>query len=253
LSSRQFTGKLEAEIIGSIFFSCGGGHLETGIRVNPGFGKSASLVQAPFAGHPFWYRQLDFGGRKNELRGREIGGNVVGFAFALGQLGEEYGFLDGLLPAGEAFGPKCAELGHVPLDGALDTLLVKRQQLDVLAVIEPGSGLRQGLADFRLVDFAGVLERAGVRFIRQLAESEDAGFEGAGAIKAPAVLSDRLRDIDFQGRLRGEGFADAFAVSIEGGLLSGGENVDLTSQAVTIGVEARAMLAFRGRGSGGVL
>jgi hypothetical protein len=53
--------------------------------------------------------------------------------------------------------------------------------------------LRQGLADFRLVDFAlGILERAGSRFIRQLAESEDAGFEGAGAVEAPLVFGDGL-------------------------------------------------------------
>jgi hypothetical protein len=86
-----------------------------------------------------------------------------------------------------------------------------------------------------------------------LAGSKDGGLHGADALEAPAVFSDGLGDIDFEGADGGEGFADAFAVSVEGGLLSGGEKVDLTGQAVTISVEASAMLAFRGCRSGGVL
>jgi hypothetical protein len=36
---------------------------------------------------------------------------VVGFAFALGQLGEGYGFVDGLLPGGQAFGAQSEDAG----------------------------------------------------------------------------------------------------------------------------------------------
>jgi len=37
-----------------------------------------------------------------------------------------------------------------------------------------------------------------------------------------------LGDIDFEGADGGEGFADAFAVRVEGGLLGGSKKVDLT-------------------------
>jgi hypothetical protein len=82
---------------------------------------------------------------------------------------------------------------------------------------------------------------------------EDAGLHGADALEAPAVLGDGLGEIDFEGADGGEGFADAFAVCVEGGLFSGGENVDLTGESVFVGVETRVLLAFRGCSSGGVL
>jgi hypothetical protein len=45
-----------------------------------------------------------------------------------------------LLADGFAFSPQGAEFGHVSLDGTLDALRVKSQQLDVLAFLEPGLG-----------------------------------------------------------------------------------------------------------------
>src|ERR1700679_1649845 len=114
-------------------FSCGGGHLEARIRVSPRSGKRAGFVETLLAGDQL----LEFGARKNELLGWEIGGWAVGFALAFCPLREEHGFFEGLLTGGQAFGPQSAELGHVTPDGALDTLLVKRQQLDVPASREP--------------------------------------------------------------------------------------------------------------------
>jgi hypothetical protein len=46
-------------------------------------------------------------------------------------------------------------------------------------------------------------------------------------------------------------FNYAFTVSVESGLLSGGARANLAGEAVTIGIEPGAALAFRGRGSGG--
>jgi hypothetical protein len=97
-----------------------------------------------------------------------------------------------------AFGAQGAEFRHIPLDGPLDPLLVKRQQLDVLTVIEPSSGLRQGLADFGLVDVALVILECGFRFIRQLAEREDAGFDGVGAVEAPVAFGNGLGELLFK-------------------------------------------------------
>jgi hypothetical protein len=83
-----------------------------------------------------------------------------------------------------------------------------------------------------------------------LAGGEDTGFDGAGALEAPAVFSDGLGDIDFEGADGGEGFADAFAVSVEGGLLSGSEKVDLTGEAMFVGIETSALRAGLASGSG---
>jgi hypothetical protein len=50
-----------------------------------------------------------------------------------------------------------------------------------------------------------------------------------------------------------EGFADGGAVLVEGLALVGGEKADLAGEAVTMGVEAGAVLAFFGFGADGVL
>jgi hypothetical protein len=86
------------------------------------------------------------------------------------------------------------------------------------------------------------------------AGGEDGGFHGADALEAPAVFGNGLGDIDFESADGGEGFADAFAVSVEGGLLSGGEQVDLAGESVFVGVETgalRAGLTFGGGWPGG--
>jgi hypothetical protein len=79
---------------------------------------------------------------------------------------------------------------------------------------------------------------------------EDTGFDGAGALKAPAIFRDGLGEIDFEGADGGEGFADAFAVGFEGGSLSGSEKVDLTGEAVFVGIETSALRAGAAAGSG---
>jgi hypothetical protein len=50
-------------------------------------------------------------------------------------LGQKQGFFERLIASGFAPGSQGAKFGRVPFDGALDTLLVKRQQLDVFAFL----------------------------------------------------------------------------------------------------------------------
>jgi hypothetical protein len=63
------------------------------------------------------------------------------------------------------------------------------------------------------------------------------------------VFSDGLGEFELQRAYGFEGFADAGAVLVEGFALVGGEQADLSGEAVTIGVEAGAMLAFFGFGA----
>ena len=86
-----------------------------------------------------------------------------------------------------------------------------------------------------------------------LAESEDAGFDGAGAFQAPMVFGDGLRKLDLQCAYGLEGFANAGAVLVEGFVLVGSEKLNLAGEAVTIGVETGAVFAFVGYGAGGFL
>jgi hypothetical protein len=89
--------------------------------------------------------------------------------------------------------------------------------------------------------------------LTEYASSENAGFDGAGALEAPVVFGDGLGESGLQGAHGFEGFADAGAVVVEGLLLADGEKTDLASEPVTIGVEAGAMLAWFGFGTGGFL
>ena len=85
------------------------------------------------------------------------------------------------------------------------------------------------------------------------ASSENAGFDGTRALEAPMIFRDGLRQFGFESAHGWEGFADAGAVLVEGLVLVGGEKTDLASEAVTISVEAGAMLAFFGFGARGML
>ncbi len=86
--------------------------------------------------------------------------------------------------------------------------------------------------------------------LAEVAESENAGLEGAGALEAPVVFGDGLGEFELERAHGLEGFADAGAVLVEGCVLIGGEKADLAGEAVTTGdktgVEAGAMLAFFG-------
>jgi hypothetical protein len=64
----------------------------------------------------------------------------------------------------------------------------------------PGSGLGEGVVDLGM---AGVIGGVAVE-----AESERAGFDGAGALEAPAVVSDGLSDIALKVADGGEGIED---------------------------------------------
>jgi hypothetical protein len=59
-----------------------------------------------------------------------------------------------------------------------------------------------------------------------------------------------LGEIDFEGADGGEGLADAFAVRVEDSPLSGSEKVDLTGEAVFVGIETSALRAGAAAGSG---
>ena len=144
-----------------------------------------------------------------------------------------------------AFGSQGAELGHVLLDGAADALLIEGQELEVFALGEPGAGSGQGFVDRKLGGVVAVVSDESSE-CAEMAKSEDAGFEGAGALEAPMVFGVGLSEIDLQRAYGVEGFADAGAVFVEGFVLVGGEKLDLAGEAVTIGVEPGAMLTFFG-------
>jgi hypothetical protein len=196
------------------------------------------------------------GGRKirpnlQKLR-REVGGRIVLFALGMCKLGEQLGFFERLFAGGLAFDPKGAELGHVLLNGAVDALFIESQKLEVFTLGDPGVGFGERFVNGNLGGVIPVGRGEGAE-LAELAEGEDAGFDGAGALEAPVVFGDGLRQFGFEGAYGFEGFADAGAVLVEGFVLFGGEKADLAGEAVTIGVEAGAMLAFFGFGTGGFL
>jgi hypothetical protein len=48
-----------------------------------------------------------------------------------GKLGKQLGFFERLLTDRLAFRPQSSELGHVLFDGAVDALLIQREQLEI--------------------------------------------------------------------------------------------------------------------------
>jgi hypothetical protein len=71
------------------------------------------------------------------------------------------------------------------------------------------------------------LKRVGSGTVLQLAESEDGGFDGAGAMEAPFVFGDGLGEILLENSDGSESFDDGLAVFLEGVVRFGGEEVDL--------------------------
>jgi len=181
----------------------------------------------------------------------EIGGRIVLFAFALCELGEKQGFFERLIAGSFAFGPQGAEFGHVALNGAADALLIESEKQEIVVLGEPGACLEEGIFEEKLGWVFGC--GCGDREVEQaqLAGSENAGFDGAGALEAPAAFGNGLGDIDFERADGGEGFADGFAVTVEGGLLSGSEKVDLTGEAMFVGIETSALRAGIASGAAG--
>ena len=87
---------------------------------------------------------------------------------------------------------------------------------------------------------------SGTTAFPRLAEREDAGFDGAGAVEAPVVFGDGLGELLLENADGGEGFDDGLAVFLEGVVLFGGEEVDLAGESVFVGVETGALLAGLG-------
>jgi len=136
-------------------------------------------------------------------------------------------------------------VGHVLFDGALDALLVNGQQMEVVGVLKPSSGVGAGVIDG--VDAGSVLG------VLRHAEGEGAGLNGAGALQAPAVVGDGLGDLALEVADGGEAFEDDFTVLFVGLLLFGSEDAELAGEAVTPGIEPATPLAFGSFGAGGMV
>ena len=121
-----------------------------------------------------------------------------------------------------------AELGRVLFHRTADAAFVKRQELELTGVRDPGAALGEGGIDIRVVGVLGD--------VVDLAEGEDRVFQGTGAVEAPAVLGDGLGEIDFESAFGGEGFADAIAVFGEGFLVFPSVDDDLAGESVADGV-----------------
>src|SRR5580704_11919025 len=100
------------------------------------------------------------------------------------KLGQQLGLFERLLTGGLAFGPEGAELSHILLNGAVDALLIERQELEILALGEPGLSFGERFVNGNL---SGVFSDSaeGVAKLTKYASSENAGLDGAGALKAP--------------------------------------------------------------------
>src|SRR5215468_5383417 len=136
-------------------------------------------------------------------------------------------------------------MGHVLFDGAVDALLVNGQQMEVVGVLKPGSGVSEGVIDG--VDAGSVFRVLGE------AEGESASLNGASALQAPAVVGDGLDDIALEVANGGEAFEDDFAVLFVGLLFFGSEDAELAGEAVTPGIEPATPLAFGSLGAGGAV
>ena len=154
-------------------------------------------------------------------------------------LGEVLGFFEGLVARGFAFGAQGAEFDHIAFDSAVDALLIESEELEIVGFGDPGAGLVDGFVDGELVGvFPGMVRSV------DLASGEDAGFDGADTLEAPAIFGDGLGEIDFKGADGSEGGDDAIAVGVEGFLFGFGEDESLAGESVTVGIETRAMRGF---------
>ena len=122
--------------------------------------------------------------------------------------------------------PQVAEQFEVPFDAALDAVLVEAEELEVPGLGEPGAGLGEGIVDFAVAGEVGVE-----------GQGKDGAFDGGGAFEAPPVVGDGLREIRLQRADGLEGLMNAAAVLVIGGLVGGGEDVDLACKFLAKGVE----------------
>jgi hypothetical protein len=82
--------------------------------------------------------------------GREVAGRIVLFPLAVCELGKQLGLFERPFAGGLALGPQGAELGHILLNGAVDALLIERQELEILALGEPGLSFGERFVDGNL-------------------------------------------------------------------------------------------------------
>jgi hypothetical protein len=84
-------------------------------------------------------------------------------------------------------------------------------------------------------------------------KSERAGLDGAGALEAPAVVGDGLREGTLKIADRGQRCEDDFAMLLISPLLFGSEDAELAGESVAPGVEAATALAFGSFGARGMV
>src|ERR1035438_1209074 len=151
------------------------------------------------------YHARDLAGRINKLRGERFAGEVAfdveGFSFACGELGEQFGFFDGLLEGGLAVLLQLTDDGQVLFHAALDAAFVESEELEVLAFFQPDDGLGEGVVDLLVI--VGVLGGPGSAD----ADGEDGAFEGSGTSESPTVIGDGLDEAGFERAFGSEGIA----------------------------------------------
>src|SRR5262249_37185168 len=103
---------------------------------------------------------------------------------------------------------------------------------------EPGAGHGKGSVDF-------LIARDDVVWAGHF-DGEERVFERRGAVEAPAIIGYGLDDGGFERSLRSERLADALTMVVIGEPIFLGEDVDLASESVTIGVEGAALARFGG-------
>jgi hypothetical protein len=112
----------------------------------------------------------------------EVCCRIVLFAFALCEFGKKHGFFEGLIAGGFKLGAQGAEFGNVALSGPVDALLIKREELEIVALGEPTASLLR--ASSMSIRGASSLAEGAERAL--LACSEDGGIRGTATIGVEA-------------------------------------------------------------------
>jgi hypothetical protein len=130
--------------------------------------------------------------------------------------------------------------GEVLLDGPVDALFVKGEELESFRFSGEDVGGGEGGVKFGEIG-------AGLSAILKLAEGEDVVFNRTDPVETPTVRRNALGDLDFHGSLGCEVFHESLGEFVVGGAVLVSHGGDLTGDTVTARVEAGALLAlFRG-------
>jgi hypothetical protein len=127
--------------------------------------------------------------------------------------------------------------GEILLDGTVDALLVKGEQLELLRF--QGENAR---GDECCVDFGDV--GAGLAGVLKLAEGEEVVLYSADPIQTLAVGGDALGELGFHGSVGHEALDEGFGELVVGGAVFVGHCRDLACKAVTERVEAGTLSAL---------